>query len=447
MDQLAASWVGDDATPFQIGLLGLFDASSFRRPDGALDVLRIRREITARASRVPSLQRQVVWTRLFEGRPFWAVDPAFHPASQIGYSRVPGGADPETWVANRSVRPLDLRRPLWRAEVIDGLTDDRFGVLVLLHHILADGLGGVALAAALLDSSEDVEVRHAPQAQARQLPSRRDRIEQRIHEIRHRPKHTPRQRSESAPRHPVAQFRDAVAQFRAPLQRTSLPTRVTSARRLVTIREDLGRIRNTGRCFGVTVNDMLLAAVTGGLRELLASRGEDLTDLILRTTIPVAMGTGAQVMTMMVVDLPVCEPDPLRQLALLHAATSRKKEQLRSAGGEASDVLQIPVTLARPLVKWGRRFGSKRINLAVSNVPGPAAPVWLAGARMVEAVPVSPLVPFVPLSVAALSYAGSLQISVNADAAISDLDVLRAGISSSFTLLADRAATGPSSSA
>jgi hypothetical protein len=72
------------------------------------------------------------------------------------------------------------------------------------------------------------------------------------------------------------------------------------------------------------------------------------------------------------------------------------------------------------------------VTLAVSNVPGPTTPLWLAGARMERAVPIAPLVPSVPLSVAALSYAGSLVVSVNADAAIGDLEIMASGISRAF---------------
>ena len=76
MDELVNAWVSDENTPFQIALLGTFDAGPFRRPDGTVDVPRIRRELTARAHRVPALGRRVVWTRLGEGRPVWAADPA-----------------------------------------------------------------------------------------------------------------------------------------------------------------------------------------------------------------------------------------------------------------------------------------------------------------------------------------------------------------------------------
>jgi hypothetical protein len=79
-----------------------------------------------------------------------------------------------------------------------------------------------------------------------------------------------------------------------------------------------------------------------------------------------------------------------------------------------------------------RRFGGTRVNLFVTDVPGPTAPLWLAGARLLEAVPVAPLVQHVGLGVAALSYAGELAVSVHADGSVTDLDVLARGMTDAF---------------
>jgi len=124
------------------------------------------------------------------------------------------------------------------------------------------------------------------------------------------------------------------------------------------------------------------------------------------------------------------------------SATTTRKAQLRAAGGNVTDIVHLPLPLVRVFVRWGRRIGSSRVNLSVSDVHGPAAPLWLAGARMLEAVPVAPLVPLVPISVAALSYGGSLAVAVNADAAVADLDLVAAGMQRSFSRYRELAALG-----
>jgi diacylglycerol O-acyltransferase len=125
-----------------------------------------------------------------------------------------------------------------------------------------------------------------------------------------------------------------------------------------------------------------------------------------------ATGDAGQAMGMMVVDLPIAEPDPLRRLARINQATTTRKAQLRAAGGNVTDILRLPLPLVWAFVRWGRRIGSSRVNLSVSDVPGP------------------------------LSYAGSLAVAVNADAAVVDLDLAAAGMTRSFSRYRDLAALG-----
>ena len=145
----------------------------------------------------------------------------------------------------------------------------------------------------------------------------------------------------------------------------------------------------------------------------------------------------------MLVDLPVGEPDPLRRLAAIHAATARAKGRLYAGAGDITEVVHLPIPLARVGMRWMRRFGGTRVNLFVTDVPGPTAPLWLAGARMLEAVPVAPLVQNVGLGVAALSYAGELAVSVHADGSVTDLELLADGMAADFA--AFRAAARPRS--
>ncbi len=95
-------------------------------------------------------------------------------------------------------------------------------------------------------------------------------------------------------------------------------------------------------------------------------------------------------------------------------------------------MVHLPIPLARVGMSWLRRFGGTRVTLFVTDVPGPTTPLWLAGARLLEAVPVAPLVQHVALGVAALSYAGELVVSVHADGAVTDLDVMTDAMTVSF---------------
>ena len=449
VDQLANTWVGDDDTPFQIGLLAVFDRGPWQGPDGALDVTGLCHELAARARTVPALRQRVRWTRAWEGRPVWVEDPGFDPASHIGSAELPGGsdvADLATWAANASIERLDPDTPLWRAQVVDGLPGGRFGVLVTVSHVLADGLEGVQLAGSLFDATPDAVPAAASGDEAPSpLPSHRELLldrwtRQGTRQLRRRAAARPARRRGRA----LAEFRDNAAALRGHPPATSLPRRVGPERRMAVSTAELATVRRAGRALGVTVNDLVLGVVTQGLRDLLSARGDDVGGLRLRAVVPVAgkeAGAG-QAMGMLVVDLPVGEPDLLRRLALIRSATTAGKSRVRESGGDVGDILHLPLPLLHAFVRYGRRIGSSRLNLSVSNVPGPTAPLWLAGARMVAAVPVAPLVPRVPLSVAALSYAGSLVVAANADASLADLHVLSAGMSRSFSGYAQVAEQG-----
>jgi diacylglycerol O-acyltransferase len=190
----------------------------------------------------------------------------------------------------------------------------------------------------------------------------------------------------------------------------------------------LGDVRASAHAAGATVNDVLLATVTAGLRDLLIARGDEVAGLVLRASMPMASGGTAQPGGLLLVGLPVGEPDPARRLAAIVSTTSAMKSRRRSGGGSVFDVLRLPLPLARASVRWMRHLAARRINLFVTDVPGPTSPLFLGPARLVSAVPVAPLVRTVPLGVAALSYAGTLVVSVNADATLGDLTPLTRGM-------------------
>jgi diacylglycerol O-acyltransferase len=425
LGDLANLWAEGPHTPSHIALVGEFDAGPLHDASGRLDVGRVRAELVTRVRRVPELARCIRRTRRGEGRPVWVRDPAFDPAAHIGSTTLPGGADLTAWCADRIVRPLDLTRPPWRIEIVDGLPGGRFGLLVVLHHVLADGLTGAGIAGRLFDTSPDASADDAPVVPApvpthRELvaDARRARRRALAAALRGVP-HLP-----TALRRAVRQARDAAVDLRETAPRTSLPARVGPGRRVAVVRFPLAELRVAG----ATVNDLLLAAVTTGLRGLFRARGEPVDGLTMRASMPVGAAGAGQTAAMLLLGLPVGEPDPQRRLATITATTAALKARLRSGGGDVFEVLHLPAPLARLAVRWMRRRAARHINLFVTNVPGPPRPLWLAGSRLLDAVGVAPLQADVPIGVAALSYAGTLAVTVNADAAVPDLDVLAAGV-------------------
>ena len=116
-----------------------------------------------------------------------------------------------------------------------------------------------------------------------------------------------------------------------PAPRTSLNRRVGRERRFTVLRYDLNLIKRLAHSFGVTINDVLLTAVAGGLHRLLAEHGEITGEMILRAMVPIAggaaQGSTQNATTAMVVRLPVGEVNPQRRLAMIAADTRRRKRE------------------------------------------------------------------------------------------------------------------------
>lgn len=279
---LANLWAESPGMPSQIGLVAEFDARPFLDPGGRLDTGRIRAELARRAGRVPALTRRVLWTRHGEGPPAWVPDAATDPSRHITCGRLPEGDDLVRWCADRVVRPLDRTRPLWRAEIVEGLPGSRFGLVLVVHHALADGLAGVAIAAALLDPAPDTAPPSPPPAHRALVADHLRTLGAALAVAARGLPHLP-----GALRRATRQARDAADDVRSTAPPTSLPRRVAPGRRLAAAEFDLDDLRAAAHADGATVNDLLLAAVTAGLRDLLQSRGDDVTGLVLRASFPV----------------------------------------------------------------------------------------------------------------------------------------------------------------
>jgi WS/DGAT/MGAT family acyltransferase len=222
---------------------------------------------------------------------------------------------------------------------------------------------------------------------------------------------------------------------RAP--RTSLNSRIGAHRRLAVIRTRLDTAKQIAHGHGGKVNDVLLAAVAGGLRELLLSRGEPVAGLVLKAFVPVSLhaeGAGhaqGNQDAAMAVPLPVGEPDPVRRLRLIAADTRARKQRTRSPGINA-----LPIGFLQRAA-WRMVTHQRTYNVSVTNVPGPPQRLFLVGAPLVELVPVVPIVGNFTVGVGALSYSGQLSLVAVADRdACPDVEVFADGVRGVLRVLA-----------
>ena len=424
---LCALWAESATAPMNIALIGVVEGAPLMRPDGTVDLARIRLFVQARLPRTPMLLRVLRPTRLGQGTPAWIDAAHFNIADHVILAPADRPLTDENdflaWCARRSVIPLDRTRPLWRLDIVPGLPSGQVGLLLVLHHVVADGLRGVALVTSLLEPTpreqpEGVVWRPRPAPTGLDLV--RDNLQRRWQAVRHF--------------HPSRLIRSTDtlrALSHAPGRRapaTSLTGPIGDRRHLTVVRYPVAELRRAAHAHGCTINDLLIAAVTAGLRDLLNQRGENQDSLELLASVPVGAREGHEG-GMFIARLPVGVPDADERLRIIRQATAKGKS--RPDQGVAGIVV-LPASLARLGVAWARRAAASHINLYVTNVPGPPSALYFAGARLLQAVPLAPLVAGVRLSVTALSYDGQFAVSLLVDNNMVDMPVLAAGVRAAF---------------
>jgi diacylglycerol O-acyltransferase len=421
---LCALWAETATAPMNIALIGVMEGIPLTGPDGAVALARIRSFVEARLPRAPMLLRTFRPTRLGQGTPAWIDAPSFDITQHVVLAPADRPLTDEndflSWCARRSLIPLERTRPLWRLDIVPGLRDGRLGIVLVLHHVVADGLRGVALITSLLDSTPEEKANTAvwrPKPAPTGLELVRDNLRSRWDAVRrNRPSSVIRSAS-------TVRTLSHSTGGRAPS--TTLTGAIGKQRHLTVLRYPIAELRAAAHGRRCTINDLLIAAVTTGLRDLLSERGEYQEGLALRASVPVGARGGGSKGGMFIATLPVGVPDDAERLRIIMQATAAGKGRPDQG---AAGIVALPASLARLGVAWAKRSAASHINLYVTNVPGPTSTLYFAGARLLHAVPLAPLVAGVRLSVTALSYDGQFAVSLLADDNIPDLPVLAAGI-------------------
>jgi diacylglycerol O-acyltransferase / wax synthase len=230
--------------------------------------------------------------------------------------------------------------------------------------------------------------------------------------------------------------RDAIA------PRTSLNARTGRHRRLSVVRVPLAEIKEIRHELGGTVNDVVLTGVAGGLRRLLQHRGENTDDVHLRVLCPVSVrsedqrGSLGNKVSAMFVNLPVDGRTAAERLTTIASQTRDLKEKQQALGAEM--IMSVTDYVAPTLMSLAARVVHRQpfFNLIVTNVPGPQFPLYMMGARLLEAFPIVPLTRNLTMVVGILSYDGTLHFGLWADRdAAADLEVLAGGIDDGFSEL------------
>jgi diacylglycerol O-acyltransferase len=313
--------------------------------------------------------------------------------------------------------PLDPRRPMWEAHVIEGLEGDRVAVYLKAHHSLLDGVAGIRL---LMETfSTDPDAALPPPPWARALPPRTTRT---AAERRRRPKLSHIASALMAVRRLAKARRqhdnELVGLFQSP--RSALNVEVSPQRRVATASLDLARIVAVGKASGTTINDVVLALCSAGLRRYLdqldSVPAQSLTAMVPVSVRPADSDGDGNAVSMILATLATDVSDPAQRLRQIARSTEAGKNHLRSMEAGTLDIYSQAAMLphvSRQLVP-GLASARPVFNLVISNVPGPHEPLYAGGARLESWFPVSLLFKNEALNITALSYNGRLNLGFTA---------------------------------
>lgn len=392
----------------------------------------VAQRIEGRLHLVPRYRQRLEEAPFGLAGPVWVDDDAFDVRWHLRHAKVAGRAGLADYIAREMSRKLDRSRPLWELHVVEGLEEGRTAVIPKMHHALVDGMAAVGIAMVLLDPTPEplpieppeaewtprVEDRRRQLARLASLPLQR--AQQLVVDSTVRALETsPRRAAEDLKK--AADLASELARQRPQAPMTPLNEPLGANRRFAMRAASLDALKQAGKAAGGTVNDAVLAAVAGMLRDYLQAAGASLGGREPVALVPVSVRRegeeGGNRISTVFVDLPVGEEDPVARMRAISAQMRRLKD---SAAVRAGALLvgatgQVPPVVSSVLV---RAMGNVRaFNLVVSNVPGPQQPFFMNGARLLETYPAVPLNPANQrLTIGILSYDGTVCFGLLADA-------------------------------
>ncbi|HTO97816.1 MAG TPA: wax ester/triacylglycerol synthase family O-acyltransferase [Myxococcales bacterium] len=435
----------------------IFEAGPLRREDGGLDIGRIRAYVESRLERIPRYRQIVTYTPF--GQPIWVDDPHFNLDYHVRHTSLPkpgGDAQLKALCGRIFSQALDRTKPLWEIWVVEGVEGgNEFAFISKIHHAMVDGVSSVDLLEVLLTQEPVREFTPAAPWEPRPGPSAREMAVDDVRTLVRAPLRLLGQapwlikgvlQAESEVRAAVRGLADLTFKtLRRPAE-TPLNKRIGPHRRFDWLTLDLGEMKAVRKALGGSINDVVLATVTGAVRRFLEYRGVKPEGIEFRVMAPVSVrrpdekgALGNRVAAWMV-SLPIGERDPRKRLASLQKTTERLKVEKNALGAEL--LTQMAGWAPATLLSLGARISWRNLpfNMVVTNVPGPQKPVYLLGAKMLADYGLVPIPDYTGLGIVLFSYEGKLTWGLNADwDVMPDLDVFARFVESAFAELRDLA--------
>jgi diacylglycerol O-acyltransferase / wax synthase len=398
--------------------------------------------------------RQVVRFVPFDiGRPVWVDDPHFNIDYHVRHTALPapgGEGELRKLVGRVMSQQLDRSKPLWEIWVVEGLEEGHWAMLSKTHHAMVDGVAGTDLLAVIMDVTPEPSAYEAVAWKPQPAPTGARLVAQAAFDLARSPYEQVRaiRASTRVARNAIGNARQLATGLTAlmgivrPTPGSSLNGPIGPHRRYSWASTSVDEIKAIRNVLDGTFNDVVLAAITNGFRELLLARGES-ADRVVRSLVPVSVrprdssgraigdGTLENKVSAMFAELPVHIEDPVLRLREVSAQMEGLKESHQALAGEALTSMSgfAPPMLLSLGMRLATRMAQRNVNTVTTNVPGPQFPLYVVGRRMIKAFPYVPLGGQIRIGVAIFSYDGQVNFGITGDYdSTADLDVLSRGI-------------------
>jgi diacylglycerol O-acyltransferase len=443
MNPLDASFlhIEDAVTHMHIGSVGIFEGPA----PGPNEV---RSAMASRLPLVPRYRQKVRFVPLALGRPTWIDDRHFNLDYHVRRTALPspgGHEELRNLVGRVMSQQLDRAKPLWEMWVAEGLDDGTWALISKTHHCMVDGVSATDLMSVVLSKEREPELAPVEGWQPEPEPNAAELIAHSL-ALRAASPYEAMRTALSAARGPQRVARKAIYTTRGVVNLRGLLNRnpavllngpIGPHRRWDWARARLSDVKVIRAGHGTTINDVVLAVITNGFRELLLGRGEPVDGHVIRSLVPVSVraedqhGTYDNRVSAMFAELPIEIEDPVGRLRALHEQMQELKDSGQAVAAERLTALGgfAPAMLLSLAGRVGTRLPQSSVNTVTTNVPGPQEPLYLCGRRMLEAFPFVPLGGHIRVGVAIFSYDGGINFGVTGDYdTASDIGVLCEGI-------------------
>ena len=442
------------STPMHVATLEIFEP-----PGDGFDYENLIALIADRIAFVPRYRQRLLTVPGRLANPVWVDDDDFDLTYHVRRSALPrpGSMDQLRDLVSRVMsRRLDRSRPLWEVYLVEGLEGGRFAVFSKAHQVLVDGVDTLDLGQLILDDQaeppESTRDEWVPQRRPGTISLLADAVSDAVR--------SPGQVVETV-KGGVAGVQGGVLRVRGAAEAITtmvasnkamadgpLTGTLSAQRRFTTVQTKLEDYRRVRAVHGGTVNDAVLAVVTGALRAWLLTRAESVRPTTrVKALVPMSVVTdegeytavGSRV-TPHLLSLPVGENSPVMRLHQVSYALKAHKETGRAvSASRLADIRGFaPTTLHALGARVAAKYPRRAFNLMITNVPGPQFPLYALGARMLASYPVLPLLQGQPLAVGVTSYDGHVFYGIEADRdAVPDVDVFAQCITEALTELVD----------